>query len=360
MTGTGGSGAAAADADERALLGRHVDASLVDGARALFDDVYYRTRSGLAAASRYEALEHYLEFGWHERFDPHPLFDTHYYLRTHEQLSDSNDNPLLHYLSEGAAAGADPSPYFDTDYYYSQLDQYYSQPETPARHAVNALVHYVEYGPLGKACNPNPLFDNGYYLGVHSDVRSRGENPFAHFLQRGRLEGRPASPTHAQVMQALGGRQLLRGSWRSGHVLFFLQGSAGVDTALAARDTLANEHNVDGRVASSATRPGSLARSSRPGPSSWRTTETARTCCGPQRSGSSPSRSRRSQRASRSAMSSSSYLARAPPVSPSTSLCSTKRRPGQISTAPRISLRAWCSARANSFSASPGPQAPIR
>ena len=49
-------------------------------------------------------------------------------------------------------------------------------------------------------------------------------------------------------MQALGGRHLLRGRWRSGNVLFFLQGSAGVDTALAARDTLANEHHVDGRV----------------------------------------------------------------------------------------------------------------
>ena len=176
MTGAEGSGASArrrrarADRPPRRRQSRR-------WCTRLFDDVYYRTRSGFASASRYEALEHYLEFGWHERFDPHPLFDTHYYLGTHEQLAASDDNPLLHYLSEGAAAGDDPSPYFDTDYYYSQLDYYYSQLETPARHAVNALVHYVEYGPLGKACNPNPLFDNGYYLGVHSDVRSRGENP---------------------------------------------------------------------------------------------------------------------------------------------------------------------------------------
>ena len=122
MTGAEGNGASAADADERALISRHIDASLVDGVRTLFDDVYYRTASGFASASRYEALEHYLEIGWHERFDPHPLFDTRYYLETHEQLAASDDNPLLHYLSEGAAAGADPSPYFDTDYYYSQLD----------------------------------------------------------------------------------------------------------------------------------------------------------------------------------------------------------------------------------------------
>jgi glycosyltransferase involved in cell wall biosynthesis len=248
MTGAERSGASATDADERGLITRHTDASLVDSVRTLFDDGYYRMGSGFASASRYEALEHYFEIGWHERFDPHPLFDTHYYLETHKQLAASGDNPLLHYLSEGAAADADPSPYFDTDFYYSQLDYYYSQLGTPARHAVNALVHYVEYGPLGKACNPNPLFDNGYYLSLHDDVRSRGENPLAHFLQRGRLEGRPASPTHAELMEVLGGRHLLRGRWRSGNVVFFLQGSAGVDTALAARDTLADEHHVDGRI----------------------------------------------------------------------------------------------------------------
>ena len=122
MTGAEESGASATDADERALLRRHADASLVESVRTLFDDAYYRTQSGFASASRYEALEHYLENGGHERFDPHPLFDTRYYLETHKHLAVSGDNPLLHYLSEGAAAGADPSPYFDTEYYYSQAE----------------------------------------------------------------------------------------------------------------------------------------------------------------------------------------------------------------------------------------------
>ena len=119
---------------------------------------------------------------------------------------------------------------------------------TPARHAVNALVHYVEYGPLGKACNPNPLFDNGYYLGVHYDVRSRGENPFAHFLQRGRLEGRPASPTHAELMQALGGRHLLRGAGVAETSSSSCRARQVWTRPSLPETALANEHHVDGRV----------------------------------------------------------------------------------------------------------------
>jgi glycosyltransferase involved in cell wall biosynthesis len=232
--------ATATSPDERALVRRYVDGDLVDPLRTLFDDDYYRSRAGLGSASRYEALEHYLEVGWREGLDPHLLFDTHYYLEAQRQLAATGDNPLVHYLCEGAAAGADPSPYFDTDYYYSQE-------ESLARHGVNPLVHYVEHGPLGRSCNPNPLFGNGYYLSVHPDVHSR-EDPFSHFLQRGRMEGRAASPAHAELIKALHGRRLLRGSWRAGNVLFFLQGSAGVDTALAARGTLAREHYLDGRV----------------------------------------------------------------------------------------------------------------
>ena len=63
MTGAEGNGASPTDADERALISRHSDANFVDDVRILFDHVYYRTASGFASASRYEALEHYLEIG---------------------------------------------------------------------------------------------------------------------------------------------------------------------------------------------------------------------------------------------------------------------------------------------------------
>lgn len=227
---------------EQALVGRHLPPELLQPFLTLFDDSHYRVRSGLAEASRYEALEHYLQVGWREGLDPHPLFDTRHYLETNPQVAHSGVVPLVHYLSEGAQAGADPSPYFDTAYYYSQADGV-----TPE--SVNALVHYVTYGPLGQSCNPNPLFGNGYYLSTHPDVRSRGESPLAHFLRQGREEGAPASPAHADLLQALRSQpRLLRGHWRNGSVLFLLHGSAGADAALAAQEVLAHEHKLEGRV----------------------------------------------------------------------------------------------------------------
>ena len=234
--------AAVTNRAENALLRRYVDEPQVDGLRTLFDDGFYRRLSGLASASRHEALEHYLLTGWREGLDPHPLFDTRYYLETNPKLLTSGENPLVHYLGEGADAGADPNPFFDTDYYHSQA-------ESLTRGHVNPLAHYVEQGALGESCNPNPLFGNGYYLGAYRDVRDAGQNPLAHFLQRGRIEGRTASPAHAELMRDLRvHRCLLRGRWRTGSALFFLHGSSGAEAARAALHVLVEEHGLDGRI----------------------------------------------------------------------------------------------------------------
>ncbi len=223
--------------DELMLLRRHVDDRLVEAVAVLFDDSYYRMQSGLTSASRCEALEHFLEVGWRDGLDPHPLFDTRFYIEAQPEVAASGENPLLHYLSEGAKAGADPSPYFDTDYYYSQHASV--TPDT-----ANALVHYVEQGPLGRSCNPNPLFGNGYYLGTNPDLRGTGMVPLVHFLRQGRLEGRISSQTHARLMHALGGRpSLRRGRAHDGSILFFMRGSTGADSVLAARDVLVREYS---------------------------------------------------------------------------------------------------------------------
>ena len=233
---------AVANRAEDAVLRRYVGEPLVESLGTLFDDSFYRQRSGLASASRHEALEHYLVTGWREGFDPHPLFDTRYYLETNPQLLISGENPLVHYLTEGAAAGADPNPFFDTTYYYSQADGL-------TEGHVNPLAHYVEHGALGASCNPNPLFGNGYYLGAYRDVRESGQNPLAHFLERGRIEGRTASPAHAELIRDLPvPRGLLRGQWRTGSVLFFLQGCSGAEAARAALDVLVARHNLAGRI----------------------------------------------------------------------------------------------------------------
>jgi glycosyltransferase involved in cell wall biosynthesis len=196
--------AGATRGDEDAQLREYVDASLIEGLRA--------------------------------------LFDTRYYLETNPHVAALDESPLVHYLREGAAAGADPSPYFDTEYYYSQEKQL-------ARGRANALVHYVEHGALGQSCNPNPLFGNGYYLGEHADLRDGRQNPLAHYLQRGRLERRAASVKHAELTRLLHAeRGLWRGQHRHGSALFFLRGSSGAEAARASRELLVREHNLDVRM----------------------------------------------------------------------------------------------------------------
>ena len=74
-----------------------------------------------------------------------PLFDAADYRR---RAGAAGPDPVLHYLRVGAAAGLDPGPDF---------------------------------------CNED-------YLTANGDVRASGENPLAHYLLRGRREGRPLRP----------------------------------------------------------------------------------------------------------------------------------------------------------------------
>ncbi len=226
--------------DERVLVLRHVDEALVGPVRALFDHGYYIEQSGLSAASRIEAFEHYLETGWHAGLDPHPLFDTRFYLEANPAARTAGVPPLLHYLSEGRTSRADPSPYFDTEYYFSQRPQ-------AVQEGVNALVDYVKEGQHGRAGDPNPLFRNGFYLNANPGLRGQGLTPLAHYLRRGRIDRQTGSPVHYNLLRALRG-SLLRGSWHRGNVVFFSRSAAGAALALATRDALVRELQHEARI----------------------------------------------------------------------------------------------------------------
>src|SRR5262249_39372853 len=85
----------------------------------LFSTVHYLGQ--WHGAGRLAALEHYLEEGWRQGFDPHPFFRTEWYLRLSMDASERTINPLLHYEKVGRPAGRGPNPFFDPSWYATRF-----------------------------------------------------------------------------------------------------------------------------------------------------------------------------------------------------------------------------------------------
>ena len=189
--------------------------------RALFDEDYYRRQ--LTQEITGDALLHYLNYGWQQGLNPSPAFDTLYYLRANPDVSQEHQNPLLHFVLHGRAENrrtsvaealplveepvAPPPPpapaavdetvpaddpasaFFDPAYYAAQLDA------PPV--GMSLYRHYNESG-WKKRLDPSPQFSTGYYLDTNPEVAAAGINPFAHWVNYGRHEKRPAVPYYRQ------------------------------------------------------------------------------------------------------------------------------------------------------------------
>lgn len=82
-----------------------------------------------------------------------------------------------------ARAALEGSPLFDADDYRRRTGAGVSDP----------ALHYLRVGAAA-GIDPGPDFRNEDYLAANGDVRAAGENPLAHYLLRGRNEGRPLRP----------------------------------------------------------------------------------------------------------------------------------------------------------------------
>ncbi len=70
-----------------------------------FDRAYYLSRQADVREAGLDPLKHYLEHGWREGRDPHPLFSSQSYLGRNSTLATSHANPFYHYLTIGRAQG---------------------------------------------------------------------------------------------------------------------------------------------------------------------------------------------------------------------------------------------------------------
>jgi hypothetical protein len=166
-------------------------------ASGLFDEPWYLKQNPDVANAGKAALEHYLTFGWKEERDPSPGFSTRYYLEKYGDVRALGISPLLHYCVTGQRQNrtvCDPriqelnrvkpiiESEFDEDFYRSQLNELEEQ-------FSSAVEHYVTVG-WARALDPHPQFSTGEYLQDNQDVRVAKVNPYAHYLEAGRTEGR--------------------------------------------------------------------------------------------------------------------------------------------------------------------------
>lgn len=106
-------------------------------------------------------------------------------VRAYRQLAGlaEGESALNHYLRQGDRSGLAPNAWFDPAFYDAQAG---------GRPPCNRLLHYTLIG-RHRGWKPSPHFDPTYYLHTYPDVAAAGQEPLAHFLRRGRYEGRQPS-----------------------------------------------------------------------------------------------------------------------------------------------------------------------
>lgn len=182
---------------------------------SLFDPRFYLATQPDIAAANVEPEKHYCNFGWREGRNPSEKFNTIWYLQTYEDAARSGLNPLVHYVRFGIRDGraTAPSDLSATDW----LDEAETNPILPERmreflrsynvvrrsglfqsdyyckqylvEQGDPIEHYLRYGG-GQGYDPNPFFKTAWYVQTYADVSRSGVNPFVHYLQHGRTEGR--------------------------------------------------------------------------------------------------------------------------------------------------------------------------
>ncbi|CAM3025689.1 NADH pyrophosphatase [Methylobacterium mesophilicum] len=187
-------------------------------ASELFDADWYR-ETQVPEMAVDQPARHYLQEGAVLGLSPSPLFDGPWYLENNPDVARAGLNPLLHYLDSGRAEGR--SIYSITDpeaisrIAASELfdAKWYGATQAPDVAPDQAARHYLQQG-VALRLSPSPLFDGPWYLENNPDVARACQNPLLHYLNDGRLEGRPICPSADPVVLArIEGSELFDAEW---------------------------------------------------------------------------------------------------------------------------------------------------
>jgi hypothetical protein len=111
------------------------------------------------------------------------MVDWQWYARRHG-LEMQQAAAQTHFCEIGLERNLDPNPLFNSQWYREQY---------PESRQTTTFQHFIS-SPVSQRLNPSPLFDSDWYLANNADVRDAGLNPFMHFMQWGRWEGRFPNP----------------------------------------------------------------------------------------------------------------------------------------------------------------------
>ena len=142
-----------------------------------------------------DCVDHYLNIGFKEWYDPGPNFSTFEYYYINRDIKKIRMNPLVHYEMYGKKENRKinlpddkyethrsavlNSPYFDKEWYERTYDI----------HDMDCVDHYWKIG-FAKGYNPSPDFSTNEYYQCNPDVQEFGLNPLVHYEMYGRKEGR--------------------------------------------------------------------------------------------------------------------------------------------------------------------------
>lgn len=166
------------DEDERLLI------------KPYFDAEWYKNTSNVYDI---DPIDHFLLYGSFESKNPNQNFDLGWYLNEYPDIKESRINPFVHYIRAGKEEGRFQNqrekelyqekiliePYFDAEWYKNTFNVY----------DIDPIEHFILYGSR-EGENPNPDFDIEWYLNEYNDIGESGLNPFVHYIQFGKVEGR--------------------------------------------------------------------------------------------------------------------------------------------------------------------------
>ncbi|GLK49331.1 hypothetical protein GCM10017620_23040 [Brevundimonas intermedia] len=181
----------------------------------LFDSSYYLVQNSDVADSGKNPLVHFVQYGWAERRNPHPLIDLQYAERLTPELADG-DTPMAMYLLRGGDSKRRSHPIFDDVFYCEQYESelygdalkhflahgarggqphllfdpnFYRGQASWLETTASPLLHYMSYG-WKMGLRPHPHFDPAFYIAAYGDVAKAGVEPLKHYLEYGHREDR--------------------------------------------------------------------------------------------------------------------------------------------------------------------------
>src|SRR5262249_9939639 len=144
----------------------------------LFDVRFYQKQLGERTWSR-TSLEHYLQIGFREGFDPHPLFSSALYLQENEYVHYSGTDPLTHFLSEGHTKTPSPHPLFDV--------AFFKRNKSSSESDEIAFLSFLKSVNLDD--DPHPLFSTRHYMSQVPGQIDRPAKALEHYFQLGWRQG---------------------------------------------------------------------------------------------------------------------------------------------------------------------------